>query len=235
MRLAKKLFVEHLRELAGRGLTLAEAAKEAGIGYAYLCTLASKHDITFKRQMMSERPESKMRAQDMRQRYEDGQTLEQIGQRYGLTRERVRQIMTEKFGTTGRDGGQSEMARRKRREFHKKREARCLKQWGCSYRQYHQILKHPDKPTYAYVQQRRNARARGIGWELSLIQWWKIWEASGHWNDRGRGRGYGMCRHRDAGPYAVDNVYIATCVENIQDHWIDRRERKAALLEGAVQ
>lgn len=233
MRRATKLFIDHLRELAAAGLTLAEAAKDAGIGYTCLCRLAGDHDISFKRQMRSERPAAKMRAQDMRQRYEDGETLEQIGQRYGLTRERVRQILTGKFGTTGRDGGQSEMARRKRREFHKKRDARCLKQWGCTYRQYHQILKHPDKPTYAYAQQRRNARLRGIGWELSLIQWWKVWEQSGNWANRGRGRGYCMCRLNDTGPYAVDNVYVATGVENIQDHWINRRKHKAVMLEAA--
>ena len=32
----------------------------------------------------------------------------------------------------------------------------------------------------------------------------------GNWEERGRGHGYQMCRVRDAGPYAVNNVYIAT-------------------------
>jgi hypothetical protein len=231
MRLSTKLLIEHVRDLAGQGKTLAEAADKAGLSYAYLCKLSNDHEIIFTRQKMSERPEGRARAEDMRQRYENGETLEQIGQRYSLTRERIRQIISKKFGTTARDGGQAEMARRKRRDFHKKRDARSMRSWGCSYRDYTKILKHPDQPTYKFSQQRKNADQRGIGWELTLWQWWKIWQQSGHWDDRGCGRGYGMCRLNDTGPYSVDNVYIGTGVENMQDYWVNKRA--SAIMEPA--
>jgi transcriptional regulator with XRE-family HTH domain len=225
MKLAKTLLLDHPRALAGQGLTLRQAAEATGMTYSYLCILSNKHGIEFTRQRMAERPAGRARAQEMRSRYESGQTLEQIGAAYGLTRERVRQIMNKKFGTTGRDGGQAENARRKRREKYKQRDARCLRVWGCTYRQYVTILKHEDKPTYAYWAQRKNALRRSIPWELNLWQWWTIWQKSGHWPERGRGRAYQMCRLNDLGPYSVDNVYIATGVENMQDHWVNRRAR----------
>jgi hypothetical protein len=228
MRFAKKLLIEHLRSLAAQGKTLAQAAGECGLAYNYLSRLSSLNDISFTRQIMAPRPGTKTRAQEMRQRYEDGETLESIGKRYGVTRERVRQIMTKEFGTNARDGGQAEQSRRRRREFHKKRDARSIQAWGCKYAEYRRILKHPGKPTYAFSQQRKNAQQRGIGWEMTLWQWWKVWEKSDHWSERGRGRGYGMCRTNDTGPYAVDNVYIATGVENIQDHWVNRRARNCS-------
>lgn len=223
MKLAQKLLANHVRELAARGLTRAQAAAETGLCYNSIVHIALKHDIAFTRQRMEPRPGHRARAQEMRQRYEDGETLEQIGQRYNLTRERVRQIMTKWFGTTSRDGGAAERARRTRRELHKKRDARCHRKWGCSYRQYQQILKHPGQPTYAFARQRINAGKRSIPWELNLLQWWKIWEQSGKWSGRGRGRGYCMCRLNDTGPYSVDNVYIATGAENMQDYWVRRR------------
>lgn len=71
-------------------------------------------------------------------------------------------------------------------------------------------------PLRAYSHQRNAAlKARGIGWELPLMQWWAIWTDSGHWQDRGVGRGYMMCRKGDVGPYAVGNVYIGPGVENL--------------------
>lgn len=223
MKLSRQLLLDHLRALADRGLTLAQASAEAGMAYGYLSGLSKKNGISFVRQRMSERPSMRVRAEDMRQRYENGETLEQIGASYGLTRERVRQVLAAKFGTTGRDGGKAELARRKRREKHKKRDARSMKAWGCSYRQYVQILKHPGRPTYAYWSQRKNAIKRDIAWELNLWQWWSIWEKSGHWAERGRGRGYQMCRLNDVGPYSVDNVYIATGDDNMRDYWVNRR------------
>jgi hypothetical protein len=69
-------------------------------------------------------------------------------------------------------------------------------------------------PMNAFSMQRSHAGHRGIGWELSLWQWWQIWADSGKWNERGRGAGYVMCRQGDVGPYAEWNVFIAPAREN---------------------
>lgn len=71
-------------------------------------------------------------------------------------------------------------------------------------------------PLRAYSHQRHAALAkRGIAWNLSLAEWWAIWQASGHWAERGAGRGYMMCRNGDEGPYEVGNVYIGPGAENL--------------------
>lgn len=71
-------------------------------------------------------------------------------------------------------------------------------------------------PLRAYCHQRFAAtHARGVEWHLTLPEWWAIWTESGHWTERGTGRGYQMCRNADTGPYAVGNVYIAPGAINL--------------------
>jgi hypothetical protein len=70
------------------------------------------------------------------------------------------------------------------------------------------------RPIRAYISHRNNARHRGVEWGFTLWSWWCVWRDSGHWNDRGPGYGYVMCRRGDVGPYAPHNVYIATAIQN---------------------
>lgn len=71
-------------------------------------------------------------------------------------------------------------------------------------------------PLRAFGHQRNAAlRRRGIEWNLTLPAWWAIWNDSGHWHERGVGRGYMMCRKGDKGAYEVGNVYIGPGVENL--------------------
>jgi hypothetical protein len=88
--------------------------------------------------------------------------------------------------------------------------------WGCSLEQYLE-LRAMCKPMRVFQAQRKNARHRGVGWKLNFWQWWTIWQKSGHWEHRGRGQGYVMCRHGDEGPYAVGNVFIAPSIVNVSD------------------
>lgn len=70
-------------------------------------------------------------------------------------------------------------------------------------------------PEGKFSAQKRKAKQRGIGWELSFIQWWTIWMESGKWDSRGQGAdSYCMCRTKDTGPYVVGNVRIDTHHEN---------------------
>lgn len=71
-------------------------------------------------------------------------------------------------------------------------------------------------PLRAYQHQRTAAlNKRGIEWNLTLMAWWGIWDASGHWSDRGIGRGWHMCRKGDQGAYEVGNVFIGEGVGNL--------------------
>lgn len=167
----------------------------------------------------------KERATMMAALYRQGYTLEQIGAQYGITRERVRQIITGDFALTAKDGGASFLRELKQKEWERRAEARCVKKNGCSREELESIravgrealaqgLHEAAHPIRAFTTQRCNARRRGIGWELSLWEWWQIWQQSGKWKLRGRGQGYVMARDGDAGPYAVGNVFITTAADN---------------------
>lgn len=203
--------IENLKSLAASGFTMKEATAELDLSYMYVARLAREQGLKFIRANLVLNPP--VRVQQMAALYRSGKTLNEIGQQYGVTRERVRQLMTKFYGIRAPDGGQHKIAEDNRAKFEAKRNARSLKHWGCNYDQY-VVLRNMYKPTRAYAMQRRNAITREIGWELNLWQWWSIWQQSGKWAQRGRGQGYMMCRKGDLGPYAVDNVFIATGPEN---------------------
>ncbi len=157
--------------------------------------------------------------------YRDGYTLKEIGKQYAITRERVRQILTKYHGINAKDGGQTVRAERKREKVRRSRDNRFIAKYGCTVDQWREIARigHEMRaqgrglyqtPLRAFCSQRANASRRDIGWELTLWQWWMIWQQSGHWEERGRGHGYGMARFGDAGPYAIGNVEIIPSATN---------------------
>jgi hypothetical protein len=154
--------------------------------------------------------------------YRAGKTLQEIGTVYGISRERVRQIISAD-GVKASDGGAAKKANERRSTRLSEINQRSLAKWGCTREQYTNLLSiglndRPCKrPTFAYSSQRAAAARRGIEWNLSLWQWWSIWEDSGKWSERGRGDGYVMCRKGDAGPYAPGNVFIATARQNASE------------------
>lgn len=231
-------FIERLRELAAEGLTKPQAAKRMGVAYALVYQRARAAQIKF----APPRKPAGEREHTMRVLYLEGYTLQQIGDQYGLTRERVRQLLTKHFSITAVDGGAAETGRRNAEERRADLEARCLAKKGCAWAEYKSLVKlgrqmmaagsnRERTPIGAFNCQRQNAKARGIGWELTLWQWWQIWNLSGKWDQRGRGQGYVMCRRGDVGPYAVGNVFIAPARENSSD----KPQKKSGLPIGVVK
>lgn len=69
-----------------------------------------------------------------------------------------------------------------------------------------------------YFEHRQNANHRGIPFELTFDDWLQIWQNSGKWQLRGKGKGsYVMSRIGDAGPYKVGNVYINNQEDNASE------------------
>lgn len=169
------------------------------------------------------------RATRMSAMYREGQTLEEIGVQFNVSRERVRQILNES-GIDGRHGGrtkrkwQNDVARRER-------EARRLKaraekvlgvDWDTALRLNDGISTFYTVTCKArsYLTQKRSALSRGIGWEMTFADWCRVWDESGKWAQRGRGK-YDCCMSRkgDAGPYSYDNVRIITNEQNVAEGW----------------
>lgn len=160
--------------------------------------------------------------------YKNGKTLDEIGAEWGITRERVRQRLA-KFGITREHGGQAiksflkaDDRVAKEKEKIGRREQKHFERWGCSVEFVDSVsdLPRSDKrhPIQRFECQMKNAKHnRKIDWQLTFPQWWQVWQESGKWEQRGRGKGYGMARYFDAGPYSVDNVHIITGVENSTD------------------
>ena len=179
------------------------------------------------------------RAQEMFDLYKSGKTLQEVGTEFGVSRERVRQIIHKRFGATFADGGAAIQAiirafrkAEKRAEIRaakiKRAEALCgcsfelIAELGEGYTPYASIQMAPFSPLAKWTQQMRSAISRGIEWKMPLADWWRIWQESGKWEQRGRGQGYCMARHGDSGPYSPDNVYICTIAQNFSDSYITK-------------
>jgi hypothetical protein len=69
-----------------------------------------------------------------------------------------------------------------------------------------------------FVQQRANARSRGIEWQLSFMEWRDWWLSTGHVDERGVHRGeWVMGRQFDVGPYALGNIQCMRAEDNVRE------------------
>lgn len=172
------------------------------------------------------------RAKGMAALFREGKTLQEIATTYGLSRERVRQLLAG-IGITRHDGGAAKQTADRRIAAAAVREQIYLAKYGFTPAEYQQL---PKRARRAFFQQRQAARSRGILWCMTMAQWWHIWAESGKWEARGPGTGYCMARNGDIGPYAPDNVYICTIGQNFSDsyRWKPahmRRKRPSKLFE----
>lgn len=157
-------------------------------------------------------------AEKFKELYLQGQTLKQIGNSYGVSGERVRQVL-KKLGITGKDGKFLKNAKTNKANREASRRKRILIIFGCTLEQYNFLRDfasdYTDTPIFKYCMQRSQAKRRGIDFYLTLWEWWSIWKKSGKYEQRGTNYGqYVMCRNMDSGPYEVGNVFIATCSDN---------------------
>lgn len=166
-----------------------------------------------------------MRNKQIAAYYKKGWTLERIGQKYGVSRERIRQLLKAQ-GLTGKDGGHAvqmievrkrheEAAERHRLKMRERARKRVKKAYGCSLELWeelggHRWDKNPNSPVYKFMNIKRLAKyKRDLKWELTLQQWWDLWQKSGKWDQCGTKRGqYVMARIDKNKPYKVGNVKI---------------------------
>lgn len=159
-------------------------------------------------------------------------TLQEIGNVFGICRERVRQITSWEFGIDKIEGGGAiKCFLGKREKAEKKaahrsaREQRFFDKWRVTEEFAKSIsdlkLSNWSHPIRLFERQRQNAKNRGVGWDMTFKQWWDIWQESGHWHERGRrADGYVMGRYGDSDGYTPDNVYICTLRQNSMDGYI---------------
>jgi hypothetical protein len=155
--------------------------------------------------------------------YRSGKKLREIAEIFGCTDKNVHACM-KKIGVSYRDGGRIKLAAVRKAQRKARSEAISFERYGCPRSE---SLVFRGEIRMAYSAQKVRANQRGIAWQFTLPEWWGVWERSGHWHERGRGAGYMMCRKGDEGPYAVDNVFIATGRENSSQARLNEARLKA--------
>ena len=123
--------------------------------------------------------------------FKQGKTLQDIGDVYSMTRERVRQLIA-RHGVKKSDGGWSKAR---------------FEKYGCSKEEFEEIERKLPKCLTRWNEQKASAKSRGIKWNLTFKEWASVWD--GHWEKRGRGHGMVMCRKKDQGAYEIGNVFVA--------------------------
>lgn len=69
-----------------------------------------------------------------------------------------------------------------------------------------------------FLTQRNNAKKRNIDWQLTFDEWLNWWQQTGHFADRGRGKGkWVMSRFGDTGPYSLSNIFCNRHGYNISE------------------
>lgn len=204
--------------LVERGMYAAQIAKELGVATQTIHGWARRNGVklTDGRAVCAEmRMPSAMaiqRAEKMTSMYRQGLTLAKIGQSFGVTRERVRQVL-KACGVVYTDGGQHKVTKSRQQARDSRRTAISLAKWGTTPEQMKMLRE--VGATRSFASQRNTAKQRGIKWSLSLAQWWDLWQTSGKWEQRGRGKGkYLMSRIKDVGGYEVGNVHIQLVEQN---------------------
>lgn len=206
-----------LASLAAKGMTLGEIASALGQPYFRVRKSAWYYGIEVKPAQRGPKPaeQATERNQRMALMYRQGLSLAKIGQTFGVTRERVRQVL-KGLGLTRAEGGASKARAARESVKQAQKEARALARHGISWADYKECQK--AGLIHAYRNQKRSADARGIVWALNFAQWLDVWRTSGKLDQRGRGKGkYVMSRIRDAGGYEVGNVHIQLGTENSRE------------------
>ena len=221
------------------GLSMCTLSERFGICISYVSQILKQQGVLARRQG---RPNHgcvndaavQQRNEQIAHLYKDGLTLETIGQKYGLTRERIRQIV--KLGGVSRaEGGRAIGAQRRKVRKVQEKAAFYLKQFGHTTAEHQRLLQMDQEDRKAGVsiyglrmyrfRQARNNLRQLYGWTLTVAQWWAIWEASGKWSLHGRGIGhYGMVRLDRSKGFEPSNVAIKKLdgLNAGDQHWTKR-------------
>lgn len=218
---------DHARmiELAEAGMTTTEIANELDYCYATVRRALRAFGVTPARKSQAKGLREVERAEKMASMFRQGLTLQNIGEHFGVTRERVRQIL-QVLDIKPEDGGSHKVATLRRARISQTKEAKSIANYGLGVAEVAECRK--NGLLYSFKNQRNAAKVRGIEWSLTLGEWLTVWQESGKLAQRGRGKGkYVMSRIRDEGGYRVGNVHIQLSTDNNSQGIAKCRHNKA--------
>lgn len=137
--------------------------------------------------------------------YKKGNTLEEIGFCYGVTRQRVQQVLARHC--VSKDGGLAKKREEKKRLITKARDERFVEKYGFNEGKFKSV---GNDFKLAYRQQKTNAERRGIAWTIKFSDWFLLWEESGKWPERGLGFDKYVLTRKDLRKgFEPENIVIA--------------------------
>lgn len=160
------------------------------------------------------------RAHDMAIRYSAGESLQSIALGYNISRERVRQII-KRLGLNGSNSGRRPNihAEAVRKQVKREEQRRMIKKERLESR-YHCECELVEKlrnvypsgnknPIDRFLMLGANCKRRNIYFDLTLAQWWSVWDQSGKWPECGVGKGkYAMVPIDRGLGYTEGNIEI---------------------------
>lgn len=174
---------------------------------------------------MSKKPDNQIAA--MITDYKAGKTLAEIGNTYGVSRQRIHQIF-KREGVSSEGNGSHARTRARETAAAKARAARIMKSWGFTVQEYEAHVAefgsstNYDSPMRKYIDQRRNSERQGVEWKFTFKSWWAMWVESGKWNERGRGQ-YVLGREGNAStPMSPNTCRISTVSDIICGDFFSR-------------
>ena len=166
--------------------------------------------------------ENTERNEYLAEEYRRGRTLEELGMEIGVSRERVRQIVT-RYGVKAGEGGASKRSSDRQQKAKEARDKRYMQKYGLPYDEY--VVAREEGYQKAWSEQKRNAQRRGIEWKLSLKDFIELWEWRFHLRGKSR-NALVMTRFDLNGPFEVNNVKIVTLAESARQN-INRMHEEA--------
>lgn len=222
-----------MAELASAGLCKSDIADRLGIpahtvgSWAILFGVKLARKANVKSQRMALREIGRLdKANRFAELYKAGSSMNEIAEKEGITRQRVHQLL-KSIGVSSKDSGAKRSRLENAIEAQQAKDANCLKKYGVTRAEWKHLIE--IDAIKRYRSQKRNAKNRGIPFDLTIKQWASIWMESGHYEQCGKGIGaYVMSRIGDSGGYTVGNVEIKTAVENSREavnQWLGKTKK----------
>lgn len=150
----------------------------------------------------------------MAQMYREGKTLAEIGDEFGITRERVRQLIRPLM--TGQKGGRTvraeKLAKERKEDRLQRQDSRCREEFGCDYETAIRLNLglHPTHNAHgtrasAYLHQKKAMESlyHGVEYKLTFPQWVEAWGDKIIYKGRGK---WALCRIDPTKGFTIDNV-----------------------------
>lgn len=150
-----------------------------------------------------------------------GKSMQKVGEKYGICRERVRQIIrehgipTDVVGSEARRKRAIENARKRKQAAREHKRRRVENLWGVPLEEYERLrAMDPDfmhTPLGRFIVWRKNQNQHHGGCYMTFAEWWGVWERSGKYHLCGFGSSNYVMSRRDFGaPLTVDNAMVDT-------------------------